>query len=88
MDASHKIQGGIHSNDSVQKTGYIGLFHTLALRAAHVTLADFFKSEPNPFTGQDWLFQFFCWGVPAPNPAKSACDKLKFISLHIFYNCI
>ena len=31
----------------------------LVFRAAHVTLAEFFKPEPNPFTGQDRLFQFF-----------------------------
>ena len=28
-------------------------------RAAHVTLAEFFKPEPNPLTGQDGLFQLF-----------------------------
>ena len=28
-------------------------------RTAYVTLAEFLKPEPNPFTGQDWLFQFF-----------------------------
>ena len=28
-------------------------------RATHVTLAEFLKPEPNPFTGQDGLFQFF-----------------------------
>ena len=31
----------------------------LVFRAAHVTLAEFFKPEPNPLTGQDGLFQFF-----------------------------
>ena len=31
----------------------------LVFRAAHVTLAEFFKPEPNPLTGQDWLFQLF-----------------------------
>ena len=31
----------------------------LVFRAAHVTLAEFLKPEPNPFTGQDWLFQLF-----------------------------
>ena len=31
----------------------------LVFRAAHVTLAEFLKPEPNPFTGQDGLFQFF-----------------------------
>ena len=31
----------------------------LVLRAAHVTLAEFFKPEPHPFAGQDWLFQLF-----------------------------
>ena len=25
----------------------------------HVTLAEFFKPEPHPFAGQDWLFQLF-----------------------------
>ena len=28
-------------------------------RQAHVTLAEFFKPEPNPLTGQDGLFQLF-----------------------------
>ena len=28
-------------------------------RTAHVTLAEFFKPEPNPLTGQDGLFQLF-----------------------------
>ena len=31
----------------------------LVFRAAHVTLAEFLKPEPNPLTGQDGLFQFF-----------------------------
>ena len=31
----------------------------LVFRAAHVTLAEFFKPEPNPLTGQDGLFQLF-----------------------------
>ena len=31
----------------------------LVLRTAHVTLAEFFKPEPNPLTGQDGLFQLF-----------------------------
>ena len=31
----------------------------LVFRAAHVTLAEFLKPEPTPFTGQDGLFQFF-----------------------------
>ena len=31
----------------------------LVFRAAHVTLAEFFKPEPNPFAGQDGLFQLF-----------------------------
>ena len=26
---------------------------------SHVTLAEFFKPEPHPFAGQDWLFQLF-----------------------------
>ena len=46
----------------------------LVLRAAHVTLAEFFKPEPNPLTGQDGLFSALlpeCWcsgllsGLPA-----------------------
>jgi hypothetical protein len=32
---------------------------SLVFRTAYVTLAEFLKPEPNPFTGQDWLFQFF-----------------------------
>jgi hypothetical protein len=31
----------------------------LVFRAAHVTLAEFLKPEPNPLTGQNGLFQFF-----------------------------
>ena len=31
----------------------------LVFRTAHVTLAEFFKPEPNPLTGQDGLFQLF-----------------------------
>ena len=31
----------------------------LVFRAAHVTLAEFFKPEPNPLTSQDGLFQLF-----------------------------
>ena len=31
----------------------------LVFRAAHVTLAEFFKPEPHPLAGQDGLFQLF-----------------------------
>ena len=31
----------------------------LVFHVSHVTLAEFFKPEPHPFAGQNWLFQFF-----------------------------
>ena len=31
----------------------------LVFHVSHVTLAEFFKPEPNPLTGQDGLFQLF-----------------------------
>ena len=31
----------------------------LVFHVPHVTLAEFFKPEPHPFAGQDWLFQLF-----------------------------
>ena len=31
----------------------------LVFHVSHVTLAEFFKPEPHPFAGQDWLFQLF-----------------------------
>ena len=32
---------------------------SLVFHVSHVTLAEFFKPEPHPFAGQDWLFQLF-----------------------------